>query len=145
MDIDFFLLFLACNVLNHFLCAIAQTRTLASTARGLKVKAGGGGIRIRSGKENPATTSRWCWERAPILGSFLHNGIHIKNDIIFTLRGPNGWYLCLWNMSLTEPYRVYEDKPWGGDTASEQRKQSWKNFFPKQPISKICFNTQPKV
>ena len=69
MDIDFFLLFLACNVLNHFLCAIAQTRGLASTARDPKAGAGAprgrGGGRIRSGGGTPARTSRWCLDTAP--------------------------------------------------------------------------------
>lgn len=63
MSIDFFFLFLACNVLNHFLSAIAQTHTLASTARDLKVTApggGGGGVRITSGEEDLAKTGRWC-------------------------------------------------------------------------------------
>lgn len=65
MDIDFSLFFLACNVLNHFLSAIAQTHSPASTVRDLKVTApggggGGGGVRITSGKEDLAKTGRWC-------------------------------------------------------------------------------------
>lgn len=51
MDIDFFfpLLFSACNVLNHFLCAIAQTRGPASRARGPKAGLGGAGRPPRGG------------------------------------------------------------------------------------------------
>lgn len=62
MDIDFFLFFLARNVLNHFLSAIAQTQSPASTVRDLKVTApggGGGGVRITSGKEGLSRTGRW--------------------------------------------------------------------------------------
>lgn len=50
MDIDFSFLFSACNVLNHFLCAIAQTHSPAPTVRDLKVRAprGGAALHIRS-------------------------------------------------------------------------------------------------
>ena len=91
MDIDFFfLLFSACNVLNHFLCAIAQTRGQASRARARRLARRGGAARIRRGGGTRAGRADGACDAAPVPGSFLHNGIHIKDDIIFTFKGPNG-------------------------------------------------------
>lgn len=78
MDIDFFLLFLACNVLNHFLCAIAQTPTPAPTVRDLKVRAPRGGAsalgaaaRIQPRRADGAETEPPSWAAFSIMESTL--------------------------------------------------------------------------
>jgi hypothetical protein len=63
--------------------------------RDLKVRAprGGASLYIRSGRGS-SQDEQMVQRQNPILDSFFHNGIHIKNDIIFTFKGPNGRYLC---------------------------------------------------